>query len=673
MPYSVPFGPERGFDMKFHLKKIISKHLKMFTALVISIVIFCLTQPAQITEAERIALAEQFSFTRKPLQELPVNSMKKIRLVHPELQHHAAWTSSVGASVALNDLDQDGLSNDVCHVDPRTDKIIISPAENKSNRYKPFTLEPESLHYDQLTMAPMGCLPGDLNEDGINDILVYYWGRTPIAFLNKQVLNTLNPSLNSNSYLPQEIVFSGERWHTNAATLSDLDGDGHTDLVFGNYHQDGAKILDASATNHDEMQHSMTRAQNGGSTRFFLWKGSSQGGEPSINFSESKQVLDDKISHGWTLAVGAADLDGDLLPELYFANDFGPDRLLHNRSKAGELRFSLLEGRKSFTTPNSKVLGRDSFKGMGVDFGDINRDGLLDIYVSNIAAEYALEESHFMFVSSGDLEKMDKGVAPYVDRSEQLGLSRSGWGWETKLADFNNDGNLEAIQATGFVKGQVNRWPELHELAMGNDELLSNSKHWPQLGEGDDLSGHQHNPFFVQAKNGRYYDLAKELQIDTTEVSRGIATADVDGDGDLDFAVANQWEPSYFYQNNSSNLGNSLDIHLLRSLSPGASASTTVYSGHSYSGDVAQPAIGAMATVHLPNGQKLVAQVDGGNGHSGARSPDLHFGLDRLPKNTLLKVDLHWRDIKGITHLERLTLIPGWHTIVLGQNTSEEV
>ena len=44
---------------------------------------------------------------------------------------------------------------------------------------------------------------------------------------------------------------------------------------------------------------------------------------------------------------GAADLDGDLLPEIYFANDFGPDRLLHNRSTPGQLGFALLEGQRT--------------------------------------------------------------------------------------------------------------------------------------------------------------------------------------------------------------------------------------------------------------------------------------------------------------------------------------
>ena len=55
---------------------------------------------------------------------------------------------------------------------------------------------------------------------------------------------------------------------------------------------------------------------------------------------------------------------------------------------------------------------------MGVDFGDLNRDGLLDIYVSNIADEFALEESHFVWLSTGEPELMAEGVAPYVDGSE---------------------------------------------------------------------------------------------------------------------------------------------------------------------------------------------------------------------------------------------------------------
>ena len=89
---------------------------------------------------------------------------------------------------------------------------------------------------------------------------------------------------------------------------------------------------------------------------------------------------------------------------------------------------------------------------MGCDFGDVNGDGLLDIYVSNIATEFGLCESHFLWQSTGQLDEMKRGIAPYVQASEKLGLSRSGWGWDCRLADFDNEGALQAIQAVGFIK-----------------------------------------------------------------------------------------------------------------------------------------------------------------------------------------------------------------------------
>ena len=120
----------------------------------------------------------------------------------------------------------------------------------------------------------------------------------------------------------------------------------------------------------------MARADNGGRKHLLRWVDASAGiGADGPVSKRSMRRSTSPVGCSWTLAIGAADLDGDLLPEIYFANDFGPDRLLHNRSRPGELRFALLEGNKTLTTPNSKVVGRDSFKGMGVDFGDLNGDG----------------------------------------------------------------------------------------------------------------------------------------------------------------------------------------------------------------------------------------------------------------------------------------------------------
>ena len=627
------------------------------TAVLLVLAVYAFARVPVASESELANLAEEFHFSAAPLPTMSGETQRRIRNVNPSLRRVAGWISSVGAAVALNDLDGDGLPNDVCYVDTRIDKVIVAPVPGTLARYQPFTLDPRTVPYDAATMAPMGCLPGDFNEDGQMDLLAYYWGRTPVLFLKRPG----SRGLNADSYTQTELVPGNERWYTNAATLADIDGDGHTDIIIGNFFPDGARILDARSNVPDEMQDSMSLAQNGGRKHLLLWKASTAG---TPQFEEFNNVLDEQSARGWALAIAAGDLDGDLLPEIYFANDFGPDRLLHNLSTPGHPRFELLEGRRSFTTTKSKVLGHDSYKGMGVDFGDLNGDGWPDIYVSNITQEYGLEESHFVFLSTGHTELMKQGIAPYVDRSESLGLSRSGWGWDTRLGDFNNDGVLEALQATGFLKGNVNRWPELHEVVIGNDQLLRNPHSWPSLQAGDDISGSNHNAFFVRASDGRYYDIARQLSLDQPLLTRGIATADVDGDGRLDYAIANQWGTSYFYHNESNNPGAFVGLRLRL---PVDHISQTRVCREVNGSLLSRPAIGAEARVLLPGRAPLVQQVDGGNGHSGKRSPDLQFGLGHLGSNELVSVELRWRDAQGVLRQETIQLAPnGWYTIVLG-------
>ena len=604
-------------------------------ALALLSALYLLARLPGISPSERDSLASRFRFDRADLPVVPGPERRSVRPVHPGLRHISAWISAVGAGVALNDIDDDGLPNDVCYVDVRTDQVIVTPAPGTGGRYQAFALNSGNL-YRRETMAPMGCLPGDMNEDGRTDILVYYWGRTPIAFLHTGA--QMNPA----GFEPAELIPGGERWYTNSATFADLDGDGHTDLIVSNYFPDGARVLDAHATGDEHMQHSMSRAFNSGRKHLLIWQSDTKGG---VQYRDMSGTLTDEMNYGWTLATGAADLDGDLLPEIYFANDFGPDRLWHNLSTPGRLKFELLHGIKTLGVPRSKVLGRDSFKGMGIDFGDVNGDGWQDMFISNIATQYALEESHFLWMSTGHLELIRRGIAPYVDRSEALGLSRGGWGWDTRLADFDNDSTLEALQAVGFARGEVNRWPELQEIAMGNDQLLERPASWNRFEPGDDLSGHLHNPFYVRAHDGRFYDVSPELSLAESHVSRGIAVADVDGDGRLDYAFGNQWEDSQFFHNTSPNAGAFLGLRVRRANGV--------------------PVIGAEASVQLPAGRRLKSFSDGGSGHSGKRSPDIHFGLGRVRPDEALPVVVRWRDTAGI-HQRSLDLTPGWHIVQVG-------
>jgi hypothetical protein len=224
---------------------------------------------------------------------------------------------------------------------------------------------------------------------------------------------------------------------------------------------------------------------------------------------------------------------------------------------------------------------------------------------------------------------------------------------------------MEILQATGFLRGETNRWAELHETAMGNDQLLSNPQSWHKFQPGDELSGDEHNPFFVRASDGRFYDLAPQINLGRKQVTRGIATADVNGDGKLDFAVANQWETSFFYLNQAPETGNFLGLRLLLPLSEGTK--TQVQKGLTPAFPHARPAIGAQVSVTASGVQKQIGFVDGGNGHSGKRSPEILFGLGALSPNTSVPVTVRWRDARGQVRQQEFELTTGWNTVLLGE------
>lgn len=664
------------------MKRIIKasgRRVPVIAAALVVVTLYGFARLPTLDPVERRTLKGQFTFAKSPIPTRSKRPYQSVRELHPSLQRISAWMSTLGAAVAFSDLDGNGLADDICRVEPRTNEAIVQPAPSAVGHrrheqsgigktgeadYGAFALNPTPLPYDDRTMAPMGCLPGDLNEDGLMDVLVYYWGRTPVAFLRKSGTPGSTAVISAASFHPVEVGAAQDRWYTNAATLADIDGDGHIDIVLGNYFQDGARILDAKASGTEVLHDTKSKSFNGGHKHLLLWQGATPAPASDVRFREAVGVFPPEIDQGWLLAVGANDLDGDLLPEIYFAHDFGPDRLMHNRSTPGRPVFAALEGTRSFTTPASCVLGRDSFKGMGVDFGDVNGDGVPDIYVSNIADEFALQESHFLWLSTGDTKAMKSGRAPYEHGAEKLGLARSGWGWDTKLADLNNDGALEAMQATGFVRGNVNRWPELQALGTGNDDLMTNPHNWPPFRSGADLSGHDRFAFFAKDSKGRFQNIGVDVGFSEPTVSRGIAVSDVDGDGRLDFAIANQWEESAFYFNDSREAGSFLGLHLLLPLTRGVT--TRIASGHPNSSLFGRPAVGAIARVTLPNGKSISSQVDGGNGHSGKRSPDLHFGLGGTSPEAGLKVQIKWRDPSGSVHDQNIQVHSGWNTVVLG-------
>ncbi|MFT4974554.1 MAG: hypothetical protein ACI8S6_000437 [Myxococcota bacterium] len=623
-----------------------------------------LSMMPSVSEEARGELAAGFAFERSALPLVTAHDGRDVLAVHPELEHISAWVSAVGSGMALADIDGDGLSNDMCISEPRTGSVILAPAPSTPERFAPFELS-QAPHFDGRGSST-GCLVGDFNEDGYADLVVTYFGHTPQLFLRQLGSDGPGP-LSAAAFTAQPLIpGSDARWYTATALLADIDADGHVDLFIGNYFIEESNLYDPTGTNTVELQDSFSHALNGGRNHVFLWTAATSGASPSATFAEAEDAFTEEEARGWTLAAGAADLDKDGKVDLYIANDYGPDGVFHNQSEPGRVSLERIYGARDATTPPSRVMGRDSFKGMGVDFGDLNGDGFFDIFVSNIAAEWALQESHYVWVSTGEVAGMADGRAPYIDRGEELGMAHSDWGWGTRFGDFDNDGVLEAIQATGFRKGEINKWPELAEFAIGNDLLVHRPQVWPRVRPGDDISGHEPNPFYVRDASGRYWDVSAELGIDQGDASRGIVTGDVDGDGDLDWAVTSQWDASWFFRNDAPDPGNYLGLHLLRT--PGDLSETVARTGHPTLGE-GWPAFGAVATARLPDGSVRVGHVDGGSGHTGARSPEIHIGLGDLSDDSEIEVELIWRDGAGTLRKETINLNPGWHTVALASES----
>lgn len=579
------------------------------------------------------------SFDSVPLNEANRADSALSREVAPTVRNIGAWISAVGAAVAVADLDGNGRDDEVCLVDPRNDSVTLFPSPSSTSQFSPVRLDPPKDSTNR-GIAPMGCVPVDLDEDGDQDMLVYYWGRPPLLFLNTPA-----------GWRTHDLV-TEEVWNTTALNVLDVDGDGHLDILVGNYFPDGARVLDPSATNDSrlQMQAGMAQARNGGHNRLLLI--TPLGADEVPRVTDQSTAFTAESASSWTLAFGAQDLTGDGLPELYVANDFGPDQLLVNKSEVGAPSFDQVAADRDLLTPKSLVLGRDSFKGMGVAFTNIEANEMPSIAVSNITSPYALHESNFLFEPTGPGDELLQGNVPYRDRAQTRGIARSGWSWDIKAADFDNTGTEELIQATGFVKGEDNKWPELQELAMSNDSLLHSQDWWMPVGPDSDISGHEKNRLFALLDSGKFVDVAPSAGFASESVTRGFAVSDVNGDGLPDVLAANQWEQSTLFQNTTDAQGR----HFLE-LTLEIPTSNGKY----------RAAVGAkvkLTPLHRAD-RPQYRQLYPANGHAGASTSKLHFGLGADESRQEMRVE--WYS-DGQLLSAMTTIEPGQHSLVLHPN-----
>lgn len=527
-----------------------------------------------------------------------------------------SWVTSVGAAAAAGDFNNDG-NIDLYITNSRKGKPNRLYRNNGNGTFTDVAPKAGLADVNGKLGTSMDCVWGDYDNDGWVDLYLLRWGKDSL-FRNQGDGTFVDVS---EKLFRQRDGSPGTDWaNGNGVIFMDYDLDGRLDIYVGNYfrEQDLWNLKDTRIM-HDDFE----KARNGGTNFMYHQK-------PDGTFEQvaEKLGLDDP---GWTLAVGSADINNDGYPDLYCADDFGPDQLFANK------------GNGTFENITESAIGFDTKKGMNVDFGDFNNDGWMDAYVTNITTAEYLQEGNMLWHNNG----LDaKGNATMIDVALETGTFDGGWGWCGKFLDFDNDADLDIITVNGFISaGKGDYWYDLASWTV-TESFAGDAANWPAIGNRS-FSGYETTRMFQNDGFFSFNENAKDLGIDSNRDGRGIVVFDYDNDGDLDVFLANQnAEPQLFRNNNPGN-----HRGVLLQLKPNTALG------------VNRDGVGTRITLVSENGMQI-RERDGGNGYSGQSDPRIHFGLGRYRAAKLIEV--RWPD-GGLQYLEN---VPGGRITVVEQDPS---
>ncbi|HLI47892.1 MAG TPA: CRTAC1 family protein [Chthonomonas sp.] len=469
---------------------------------------------------------------------------------------------TMGTGCAIFDYDGDGYADILLIGQTGTQTAHCSLFHNNGNGTFTDVTRGSGLEQPGLYM---GCAVGDFDNDGRPDVLLTGYGVLRL-FRNLGQGRFEDVSKDVGLYSP-----SPTSWHS-SAIFADFDRDGYLDLYVARYVVFNSHTI--QLCNYGQYKSSC------GPIFYDPQIGSLYRNIKGQRFEEITQEAGLTAAHGKTLGVAVADVNGDGWPDIYLANDEMPgDLFINNKGKAfhneGLLRGVALNGA-------GQMQG-----GMGVDFGDYDNDGLLDLFVAT-------------FENEPDVLYQASKSGIFMDMSIPLGIAtitRPLVGFGCKFLDIDNDGWLDLAIANGHI----------HD----NEDLVDTQEHYrqPML-----LFHNQNGQLFadITAKGG--------MGFTTPMVGRGLAIGDLNNDGRMDIVTVDLEGKARLLINQFPNPGNWIRITL-----EGRQSN--------------RMGIGARVTVYA-EGKRWVKECTTGGSYLSASDVRLHFGLGTA--KSVEKIEVHW-------------------------------